>query len=719
MNKKVMVFGLSSMLFSTMILSTAVQAQAQDHTQTTHTQSKEGQQVGTSVSTWEQFKAAIEDETVTDITLANDLTLESKIYVSGTVKNIHGDGFTIDADKHQIEINKDNTVGLIENCKIRNTEIYGLFWSPNKSVEVTYKNIDHQGNQLIYLPNGKLILDGTVTSNSTLEEVFQGKELELLPNSKVNFQNSSTGLSPVSQLGADSSLKVGKGATFTVNSNAISIKGGSRYSLVNEGTINATSAKHTAIHGATDSIYEFKDGSSLKAIAHDTVEEGMEATSGSIYVRKGASFEVESQGTQGTVIAGDELVFEEGSNFSVTNNNSKGAILGTYPVPSSVSLASSKGLNTWNRGNVSAAIPDKAYQNFTSATFELSGYLNTVSQTNMVTSDSDFASNYKTGEVGKITGGSYANSTVESPSFNAVTDQDTQITGTGVPGATINAYVNGNLIGTAIVSADGNWIIDIASQLEGTQIDVDQTIEGITSDKVSQVVSHEQVAVDKPGFNVVNDRDKQLTGTGIPGATINAYVNGNLIGTTTVGQDSRWTMDIPVQTAGTQVDVDQTVGQDTSGKVTQIVSHLDSQTVNFFKLGYWQPYGLILEGSIDNGDLDLTNSAGVKKTISLTDSTGNSVLTNDAANTDWYNSGVFNGYQAILENDKLDALPIGEYKISIGIEVGDYNDVQDLNVGTTTRSGYHNVFSEIEKTTVGQRTVSTVDKNGVGYLVVE
>lgn len=64
----------------------------------------------------------------------------------------------------------------------------------------------------------------------------------------------------------------------------------------------------------------------MKAIANDTVEEGVEATSGSMYIRKGTTFDVESQGTQGTVIVGDQLVFEEGSNFTITNHNSKGVV---------------------------------------------------------------------------------------------------------------------------------------------------------------------------------------------------------------------------------------------------------------------------------------------------------------------------------------------------------------------------------------------------------
>lgn len=633
MKKRMLVVGISGMLFSTMILGSTIQAHANDMRVPNQ---EEISLTKVLVNNWDEFKTAIEDPSITDVELANDLKLESKLYVHGNVKNIHGSGHTIDANKKQIEINTDSTIALMENIRIQNTDIYGLLWSLNNNVEVTYRSVEHTGDQLIYLPQGKLILDGKVSSMCSAEEVFQGKLLELLPNADVSFQNTSGLWAPVSMLYTDASLKVGKDANFVVNSNAVSITGGDNFTIENEGKMNITSAKHIAIHGAAHSNYDFKDGSSLKAVANDSVEEGVQANTGSMFIRKGATFEVESRGTQGAVIAGDQLVFEEGSNFSITNQNDKGAVFGSYPTPVNVSLNSSKGVSTWNRGNVTSEQPDASYSGFTNASFDLSGYLNNVSQTNLVSDNAEFTANYQTGATGKIIGGSFV-----------------------------------------------------------------------------------QVAVEKPVLNVVNDKDKQLTGLGIPGATINAYVNGVLIGTTVVNGEGRWTMDITPQQEGTKIDVNQTIDGDTSENVSQIVSHLGAQTINFFKLGYWQPYGLVLEGSIDNGDLDLTNTTIVKKKISLIDSTGADSLTVEAQNTDWYNAGVFNGYQAIIENDKLNALTPGEYKISITLEVDQFRESQDLNVSTMSKSGYHNVFTDIEQNLVGEHTVSTLNKNGVGYLVVE
>lgn len=152
--------------------------------------------------------------------------------------------------------------------------------------------------------------------------------------------------------------------------------------------------------------------------------------------------------------------------------------------------------------------------------------------------------------------------------------------------------------------------------------------------------------------------------------------------------------------------------------VSQVISHLD-QTVNLFKLGYLQGYGLILEGSIDNGSLDLTNKDTVKKTFRLTAADGTEVDTFVCANHDWYNTGVFNGYQAIIDDTVLAGLEAGEYKLSITLEVGDFKETQDLNVASAVRDDYAHIFTEIPETTVGSHTIAPLDKGGIGYLVVK
>lgn len=715
MKKSSIVLSLSGVLFSVALLGQAQSVKAETSQPAIEVKQVEN---NVDVSTWEEFKEAINDDTVTDISLSSDITMATTESITNLSKNIHGNGHTIDADLHQLYFTKADAVGLMENVKIINTDIYGLLWSSH-TANITYKNVEHTGRQMIYLPEGKLTLDGKVSSVSTTEEVYQGKELEVKQGAVINFENESTTIPAVHMIHSKGVLSVGKDAQVTIKSNTTSVLGGTNFSFVNEGNIVATSADDRGINLGASSTLELKDGSHLKIHTDDTVYESILVTSGNLFVRKGATIEADSNGNQSTIIAGKEIVFESGSNYSITNHHSEGPILGGYATKAHVTLDSPTGYNLWWIDHVEEEEPEEVIAGPVKSSFNILGYTHTgIKTTDFSSTDSYFETTPFT-NYGKIQGGAFVDDgiVIEKPVFNAVTDQDKELTGTGTPGATVNAYVDGVLIGTGTVDSEGNWTITIDPQAEGTKVDVNQVVDGKESEMVSQVVTHEE-KVDAPVFNVVNDKDKQLTGLGVPGATINAYVDGVLLGTGTVEADGRWTITIEPQTEGTKIDVNQVIDGNESEFVSQIVSHLD-QTVNFFKTGYWQSYGLILEGSMDNGNLDLTNQDAVKKTLHLTAADGTEVGTIACANQDWYNHGVFNGYQGIIDNTLLGGLEPGEYKLSVTLQVGDFDETQDLNVTGSVRDDYQHVFTDIEETTVGSHTISTLDKDGIGYLVVK
>ncbi|MDT2750503.1 pectate lyase-like adhesive domain-containing protein [Enterococcus thailandicus] len=715
MKKSSIILSLSGVLFSVALLGQAQSVKAETSQPAIEVKQVEN---NVDVSTWEEFKEAINDDTVTDISLSSDITMATTESITNLSKNIHGNGHTIDADLHQLYFTKADAVGLMENVKIINTDIYGLLWSSH-TANITYKNVEHTGRQMIYLPEGKLTLDGKVSSVSTTEEVYQGKELEVKPGAVINFENESTTIPAVHMIHSKGILSVGKDAQVTIKSNTTSVLGGTNFSFVNEGNIVATSADDRGINLGASSTLELKDGSHLKIHTDDTVYESILVTSGNLFVRKGATIEADSTGNQSTIIAGKEIIFENGSNYSITNHHKEGPVLGGYATTAHVTLDSETGYKLWWVDRVEEAEPEEVIAGPVKSSFSILGYTHAGIKTSDFSSTDEHFGTTPFANYGKIQGGSFVDDgiVIEKPVFNAVTDQDKELTGTGTPGATVNAYVNGDLIGTGTVDSEGNWTITIDPQAEGTKVDVNQVVDGKESEMVSQVVTHEE-KVDAPVFNVVNDKDKQLTGLGVPGATINAYVDGVLLGTGTVEADGRWTITIEPQTEGTKIDVNQVIDGNESEFVSQIVSHLD-QTVNFFKTGYWQSYGLILEGSMDNGNLDLTNQDAVKKTLHLTAADGTEVGTIACANQDWYNHGVFNGYQGIIDNTLLGGLEPGEYKLSVTLQVGDFDETQDLNVTGSVRDDYQHVFTDIEETTVGSHTISTLDKDGIGYLVVK
>ncbi len=233
-----------------------------------------------------------------------------------------------------------------------------------------------------------------------------------------------------------------------------------------------------------------------------------------------------------------------------------------------------------------------------------------------------------------------------------------------------------------------------------------------------------------PTFNPVTDKDTQLTGTGEPGATISAYVGEEKIGEAVVGVDGRWSIaPTEQQPAGTIIHIVQNYDGKDSDKVEQTVVHLGLESLNYFKLGYWQDYGLILEGSMDNIDWTLEDSSKVIKTITVIDNNGNVVNeVSPVANTDWYQAGTYNGYQAILTGDMLSSLEVGEYKLQINTKIAgtDVDDTQDLNVKNTAVKAldsypgpYHQNYVQIESRDYGSKVISTVDKDNVAYIKVE
>ncbi|MBC1436410.1 hypothetical protein HB848_13800 [Listeria rocourtiae] len=419
------------------------------------------------VSTWPELQAALTSVAVTDIYLNADITIGATTNVTMTTKNIHGNNHILNANSKQLKLTTAGTVALMEDVRITNTDAYGLFWGVVDNLEVTYKNVDHSGVQMIYLPSGHLIIDGTVTSNSTAQEVYQGKDLTIKDNATAYF-NAIAGI-PIHLLTASGSLNVGKNATLTTRSKGISIYGAANTKLINEGNMDLKSDQNQAILLLDNSSMYFQPGSVLKAIAGDTVEEAILTVGGGIYVESGATFEVESKGTQGTINAGSTIKLAQGSNFSLTNFNPAGSVFGSYPTPANVILQSSQGVSTWDRGTVMTPKPTATYSGMFDAQFTISGYLNTVAQTNLTSNNMQFINSYKTGATGKIVGGSFA-SDEQNVAKSAVDALFTDSTKTGIKTTTDQAAIDAakdlvNKVSDLTVRADLQKDIDKAQNL--------------------------------------------------------------------------------------------------------------------------------------------------------------------------------------------------------------------------------------------------------------
>lgn len=594
------------------------------------------------VGTYDELVQALQDNTVTDISLTANITLSANVVANCDYKVIHGNGYTLDANKYNLKLGWAGSWGKIENLKIINTDIYGIFWGDADGVEVTYHNVSHSGSQLIYLPYGTLNMEGEISSTSSLEEGFQGKEINIEDGAKVNITTEGN-LAPISFVGAGK-LTVGDSSTLQLTNTGVSPDiYGSGSKVIDNGNLILESDNAANVFLGAGSQVHVNKGGVLKALSKSSVYGSIKLLDySSLLTESGSTLTAESAGVEPTIFTGNKLNIVDGAKFSITNHNTEGPALGGYG-ESSVSIDSSNGISTWNRGSVDSVQPKFVYGGKFTAQFKLTGIDKNVLQKNLVSNNINFQQNFNDGNTGKI------------------------------------------------VSSDEKKII-------------------------------------APVINVVYDTDQFLTGTGIAGYQIEMKTaDGKRLGSTIVDSDGRWKFKLsnPL-VSGTEVIVDQTDGSFISNSVSTTVMHKSSSTTNDFSLGYWQNYGLLLEGQIDNIDWDLTSKDSNSKTIYLVDSTDKVVEAVKAANTNWYgNETQFDGYQGILTNETLSGLSDGSYKVKVGITIGDkVNELQDLHeqvngeLKTDYPTPYRKKFENIDSQDINGKKVSTEVKGGKCYIVI-
>ena len=141
--------------------------------------------------------------------------------------------------------------------------------------------------------------------------------------------------------------------------------------------------------------------------------------------------------------------------------------------------------------------------------------------------------------------------TVTGPQDGAtINDAAPTVTGTTEPGATVVVTVNGQTY-TTTADDTGNWSVDVDPLPDG-----DYTITVQATDRAGNTgaegsstftvdTSGPSVSITSPGAGEeVGDRPT-ITGTADPGATVEVYVEGVLVGTTTADANGNWSFEIP------------------------------------------------------------------------------------------------------------------------------------------------------------------------------
>ncbi|WP_083429040.1 Ig-like domain-containing protein, partial [Enterococcus haemoperoxidus] len=310
---------------------------------------------------------------------------------------------------------------------------------------------------------------------------------------------------------------------------------------------------------------------------------------------------------------------------------------------------------------------------------------------------------------------------VKAPKVNPVTDRDEVITGNGMKGAEVSAEVNGKEIGKGKVDEEGNFEIKIAKQKADTKISVTQTVDGEESPATEVVVSHKE-EVKAPKVNPVTDRDEVITGNGMKGAEVSAKVNGTEIGKSKVDEEGNFEIKIAKQKADTKISVTQTVDGEESPAAEVVVNPSKAATTHVFKKGYWESYGLILNGQVKMEGVDLSKKESVVKTLELVDESGKVAAAIPTVNTNWYTPGQYDGYQVTLSEKTMAAVQAGTYKLQVNVVVGNGEaTIVPIAVENQKMFGiqaYQDAFLDIPTNNVGLKTIETMSKDGQAMLKV-
>ncbi|MBC2159656.1 autolysin modifier protein [Listeria booriae] len=563
----------------------------------------------TEVATFAELKSALQNTSVTDIKLIADIKVTAGFNLT-SAKNIYGEGHTLDMNNYSIGIAKADTVNRIENIKLTNQTIYPLFWSTTSGVQVTYKDVNSTGKQFVYNSIGTTILEGNITANAAVEEVYQGKNLIVKDGANVNF----VATSGCPALRVYGSVVQEANSDFKATSKDITLYGdASNIQITVGGNMSLTSTTEQALYTTgSNSNMVVQTGAKFTADAGDTIEEGISLTSGNLKVLTGADFVVKSKGLQGSVQTGKKLIFENGSNFAITNTNATGSVFANYAGTSTnITINSDKGLSTWDYGLINSEVPTHNYNDFTTATFDLSGWdKGNIRQSNLTSNSAQFQSQFVSKTTAKLYGGSYALTHIAQTTIDALTTDSTTATGMAEPNATIvikNA--TGATIGSGRVGSDGYYSITIAKQPANTEVTATATANGISSSAKTTVT---QASIEQTTIAALTTDSTTATGTAEPNAAIEIKANGEVIGSGTVGSDGKYSITISQQDVGTRVTATATLDGITSSATTTVTQgELEQTTI----------------AALTNKSTTATGTAEPNATITVKTSTGDTLGT--------------------------------------------------------------------------------------------
>ncbi|MFJ3393769.1 Ig-like domain-containing protein [Leifsonia aquatica] len=217
------------------------------------------------------------------------------------------------------------------------------------------------------------------------------------------------------------------------------------------------------------------------------------------------------------------------------------------------------------------------------------------------------------------------------PAAGATITPDTAFTGTGAKGETVVIKDGtGKVIGQTTVGQDGTWSTTLNPVPTNGSTDIVVEITGkngvteqLASETLTMTGSEEPNTYTGPKTGDTVAPDTAFTGTGTKGETVTITDDkGNVLGTTTVGQDGQWSLTLNPAPINGNHDLTVTIGDQTVANPSITMTGSDEAPA----------YSGPQSGDTITPDTVFTGTGGKGETVVITDSDGNVLGTTTVGN---------------------------------------------------------------------------------------
>ncbi|WP_226956551.1 Ig-like domain-containing protein, partial [Staphylococcus succinus] len=160
------------------------------------------------------------------------------------------------------------------------------------------------------------------------------------------------------------------------------------------------------------------------------------------------------------------------------------------------------------------------------------------------------------------------------PTVNQVTSEDTEVSGTAEPGATVKVTLPSGQELTTEADNQGNYIIDLPKNEKykgGEVLQVTATDEAGNESELVEVVIEDKTPPTAPTVNQVTSESPQVSGTAEPGSTVKVTLPSGQELTTEADDEGNYIVDLPENEKYEGGEVLQVTAVDASGNESEVV----------------------------------------------------------------------------------------------------------------------------------------------------